>query len=147
MRNSAARTLAGAVIVLVAVDSAADTIYQCRNESGQVIFSNTGCEDSELIDTMDYTEPEGPSATPFSCPSGISAVANNVHYPSLDEVDEAVRLAESDHTNFRYRKLIKEIDPEGVLPDRVSRIKAEAFPASEVPGFSDGVVVNVRICK
>jgi hypothetical protein len=25
--------------------------------------------------------------------------------------------------------------------------QAEGFPAAEVPGFSHGVVVNVRICK
>ena len=83
----------------------------------------------------------------FYCPSGITAVMNNLLYPSLDDPTEAVRRAEADFTSLRYRKMIKQVDPSDELPDRVSRIQAEAFPASEVPGFSNGIVVNVKVCK
>ncbi len=38
-------------------------------------------------------------------------------------------------------------DKQGDMVYKVSYIRAEGFPAAEVPGFSQGVVVNVRVCK
>ena len=77
----------------------------------------------------------------------MAAVINNLSYPRENDVNEAVRLAESDLTGMRYRKAIKRVDPEAELPDRVSTIQAEGVAADEVPGFSHGAVVNVKICK
>lgn len=123
-------------------------IYKCKNEAAQLIFSDKPCGDqSELVKIKKHKKPSTPANRPFHCSSGIVAVVNNLHYPTLEDVDEAIRLAESDYASLRYRKLIKKVDPADKLPDRVSKIRAEAFLASDVPGFSNGVVVNVRICK
>lgn len=139
--------IAGTVSLLLP-ENAAGEIYKCKDAFGQLIFSDKKCGDTpEVVRVEKHKQSAQPASRPFYCPSGISAAVNNLHYPTLKDVSEAVRLVESDHANLRYRKLIKQVDPEDVLPEKVSIIRAEAFPASEVPGFSNGVVVNVRICK
>jgi hypothetical protein len=123
-------------------------VYQCKDDSGRVVFSDTACaENAKIINLKKYNKAQRPAASPFYCASGITAVINNLSYPNLTDVNEAIRQAESNLTSLRYRKIIRRVDPDGELPDKVSKVKAEAFPASEVPGFSNGVVVNVRICK
>jgi len=121
-------------------------IYKCKDETGQIIFSDKKCGDKpEKITIKKDPKSKRPVSKAFFCPSGVTAVVNNLHYPTLNDTNEAIRLAESDFANLRYRKLIKRVDPEDKLPDRVSLISAEAFLASEVPGFSNGVVVNMQI--
>jgi hypothetical protein len=123
-------------------------IYKCSDETGKTVFSDKKCGDKlELVKIKKDKPSQSPASIPFYCPSGIIAVINNLHYPTLNDITKAVRLAEADLTSLHYRKAIKRVDPEDVLPDRVSKIRAEAYPASEVPGFSNGVVVNVKICK
>lgn len=148
MKKSVAPIFILGISFLLLPGYAAAEIYKCKNEAGKTVFSDKKCGNKpELVKLKKYNQPERLTPRPFYCPSGISAVVNNLHYPTLESTQEAIRLAESDYTNLRYRKLIKKVDPTDVLPDRVSEIRAEAFLASEVPGFSNGVVVNVKICK
>ena len=148
MRTSLVSILIANIVFFSLPGGAMAEIYKCKDEAGRQTFSDKPCgEKAEVVKIDARKPPQRRESSPFNCPSGISAAVNNLHYPTLTDVDEAVRLAESDHTNLRYRKLIKSVDPSDELPDRVSLIRAEGFPASEVPGFSNGVVVNVRICK
>lgn len=149
MKNIADSLFIASITFLLFSGHAAAEVYKCVNEAGKIVFSDNKCgNNSELVKIKKFKQQvQRPAARPFVCISGISAVANNLLYPELEDVNEAIRLAESDFTSLRYRKLIRKMDPDGGLPDRVSKITAEAFPASEVPGFTSGVVVNVRICK
>ena len=123
-------------------------VYKCKDDSGKLVFSDKKCSDNPEIVTIKKrnTTKRQPSGF-FYCASGVTAIANSLLYPEMTDLDETIKKAESDLTNLRYRKMIRDVDPEGVMPDKVSKVRAEAFHASEVPGFSTGVVVNVKVCK
>ena len=140
--------LAVAVTMPLSCGNVAAQVYKCTNAAGQTEYSDSECgDDSKLVEVENKTRQKRRAKPPFTCPSGILAVINNLHYPSMDDVDEAILRAESDLTNQRYRRAIMRVDPARKFPDQVSEVRAEAFPAAEVPGFSNGVVLNVRICK
>ncbi len=140
------------IIAIIPLVGMATKIHKCTDAQGHVTFGEQACESrdrSELVEIKKQSNPQPPRkpSRPFWCRSGISAVVNNLSYPDETSPVKAVEKAESDFTSIHYRRAIKRVDPSGIMPERVSRILAEAFPASEVPGFSSGVVVNVRVCK
>lgn len=138
------------VMPCILESAVAANVYKCKDENGQLIFSDKECsENPEILNLKEDSRSRARDlqSKPFYCPSGITAVINNLHYPTLNDVETAVELVEKDYTSLRYRKMIKRVDPADELPERVSMIQAEGFLASEVPGFSNGVVVNVRVCK
>lgn len=136
------------IIFILSSENSMAEIYKCKDKTGLLVFSDKKCSDKpEIVKIKKYKKSQPPASSPFICLSGITAVANNLHYPTLNNLDEAIRLAETNLTSLRYRKLIKRVDPADILPDRVSKVKAEAFHAADVPGFSNGVVVNIKICK
>ena len=123
-------------------------VFKCKDESGQLVFSDKKCGDNpEIVTIKKRKNPIRAPSSPFYCPSGVTAIANGLLYPEMTNLSETIRKAESDLKNLRYRKMIRDVDPEGVMPEKVSKVRAEAFPASKVPGFSTGVVVNVKVCK
>lgn len=74
-----------------------------------------------------------------------TARVTNLHYPSFTSIEEAIKDAESSFKSYHYRKAIKEIHPQEILPKKVNKIKATARLASEVEGFDTGIVVDVKV--
>jgi hypothetical protein len=123
-------------------------VYRCQDAAGRVTFSEYKCaDDARVVEIGKPNTMQSPSERPFICPSGIIARVENLLYPEETSVETAVRDAEASYTSMHYRKAIQAVDPGGELPDRVYKIRAEGVPASEVKGFSDGIVINALVCK